>query len=333
MAKPTWCATGSRTMPPWMDIGTGRRVVIVGADGFIGSAVAGAALSAGAAVTAVCVKSPWRLQPLEGDPALSIVPVPGGRWWTASFIRELQGRLERADSMVLLAYQPPPSRAGAARHEHAVNLAGTVRWGRAASRATTPAVFTSSADVYGPWRQEPVDESAPPAPTTHYAVAKLEAEHRLLRLLGPSGLTVLRISTVFGPGEDRPRAIPAFIKAFLDREEPVLHRGGTDVRDYVNVDDVAAAIVNACLRRTEASTMNVGSGVGRSTRDVLDSVARVMGVEAEAGSERVAPPWSRLVLDAGLARRELGFQPRSDFEGALLDEIRWLEERRTGVAA
>jgi len=77
----------------------------------------------------------------------------------------------------------------------------------------------------------------------------------------------------------------------------------------------------------------VGSGVGRSTRDVLDSVARVMGVEAEAGSERVAPPWSRLVLDAGLARRELGFQPRSDFEGALLDEIRWLEERRTGVAA
>ena len=163
-------------------------------------------------------------------------------------------------------------------------------------------VFTSSADVYGPWRDEPVDERAEPAAVSPYAVAKLEAERRLGDLLGPNGLTVLRLATVFGPGEHKLRAIPAFIRALLDGEEPVLHREGTDVRDYVHVEDVAAAIVNACLRPTEVPAINVGSGVGRSTRDVLDAVARVMGTRAAADSGPSLRPRSRLILDCGLAR-------------------------------
>ncbi len=320
-------------MPAWMDAGTGRRIVVVGADGFIGSTVTRAALSAGAAVMAVCVKAPWRLAALEGDPRLAIVPIPEGRWWAGEFIQSLHECLEEADAMALLAYQPPSSRSVAGRHEHEVNVAGAVRVGEAASRATTRVVFTSSADVYGPWRDEPVDERSEPAPSTPYAAAKLEAEHRLSAVLGPSGLTSLRLSTVFGPGEDRPRAIPAFIKAFLDGGEPILHGDGTDVRDYVHVEDVAAGIVNACLRRGAAPTINVGSGVGRSTRDVLRSVARVMDSRAMAGTEPSVRPRSRLVLDSGLARRELGFRPRAGFEDALADEVRWLETRRAGVAA
>ena len=108
---------------------------------------------------------------------------------------------------------------------------------------------------------------------------------------------------------------------------------GTDVRDYVHVEDVAAAIVNACLRPTEVPAINVGSGVGRSTRDVLDAVAHVMGTRAAAGSEPSLRPRSRLILDCGLARRELGFRPRGAFEAALAEEVRWLEVRRAEVAA
>ena len=316
-----------------MDTGTGRRVIVVGADGFIGSTVARAAVSAGAVVTAVCVKSPWRLQAIAGHPMLEIVSVLEGRWWADEFIQEGREFIERADAIALLAYQPPPSRSVARMHEHEVNVAGADRWGEAASHAATRVVFTSSADVYGPWRDDPVDERAKPAPTTPYAVAKLEAEHRLLALLGARDLTVLRLSTVFGPGEDRPRAIPAFINAFLDREQPVLYHGGTDVRDYVHVEDAAAAIVNACLHRTEEPTINVGSGVGRSTRDVLDAVAHVMGAGAAPGSGHTGQPRSRLVLDPGLARRELEFRPRRDFEAALMDEVRWLEARRAVMAA
>lgn len=307
--------------------------MVVGADGFIGGAVTRAALSAGAVVTAVCVKSPWRLEAVEGDPMLELVPVPEGRWWADRFIRGIEGSLGEADAIALLAYQPPPSRSVAPEHEHEVNVAGAIRWGEAASRARTRVVFTSSADVYGPWRDEPVDERAEPAAVSPYAVAKLEAERRLGDLLGPNGLTVLRLATVFGPGEHKLRAIPAFIRALLDGEEPVLHREGTDVRDYVHVEDVAAAIVNACLRPTEVPAINVGSGVGRSTRDVLDAVAHVMGTRAAADSEPSLRPRSRLILDCGLARRELGFRPRGAFEAALAEEVRWLEVRRAEVAA
>ncbi len=308
-------------------------MVVVGADGFIGSAVSRVALEAGAAVTAVCTKTPWRLRAIADDPMLEIVTVPEGRWWTRRAVGELAACAEEADAIALLAYEPPSGHSVAAAHEREVNVTGAVRWGRTAGLATTPLVFTSSADVYGPWCAEPVDEGARPAPATPYAVAKLQAELRLLALLGVRGLTALRLSTVFGPGESGPRAIPAFINAFLAREQPVLHRGGTDVRDYVHVEDVAGAIVNACLRRSEAATINIGSGVGRSTRDVLESIARVMGASATPGSEPTARPSSRLILNPCLAGRELGFRPRGDFEGALAEEARWLDARRAGVAA
>ena len=127
-------------------------------------------------------------------------------------------------------------------------------------------MFTSSADVYGPWHEEPVTERTAPEPQTPYAEAKLEAERRLAEAAGSRSVVSLRLATVYGPGEDGPRAIPSFINAFLSDEVPVLHGGGRDVRDYVHVEQVAAAILNACTRPSPPATINIGSGVGRSTR-------------------------------------------------------------------
>ena len=300
-------------------------LAVIGADGFIGSAVTRRALAEDGSVTAVCVKDPWRLAEAIAEPGLRIVRVPSGRWWEAGFVAELAPAIEHCDAVALLAYTPPPGQQSPLADERAVNVAGAGAIGGIAAEIGRPLVFASSADVYGDWHDEPVDELTTPRPRTPYARAKLEAEERL-RAAGPE-IGILRLSTVFGPGEDGPRAIPSFIRALLEGEAPVVHGAGTDAKDYIHVDDVAAAIVAAC-RRPPPMPINVGSGVGRTTREVLEAVALAIGVEARA--RHVASPRAptRLVLDNARARLRLGLDPRRDFVAALGEEAEWLARKR-----
>lgn len=306
-----------------MSFATGsRRLVVVGAEGFIGSALVREALAAGGAVTGVCVKPAWRLDGIE-DPDLALTQVPDGRWWGADYRPALEAMLEGADALALLAYEPPAGD-GDARlaHELEVNTRGIVEIGRIAARLGVHVVFTSSADVYGPWHAEPVDEQLTPQPATPYAFAKLLAETRLLAASDERwSVLCLRLSTVFGPGEHAGRAIPSFIRHLASGTPPVVHGDGRDVRDYLSVADAAQGILAACERAGTAGTVNLGSGTGRSTLEVLEAVAAAMGVSPDPRFEPSPRPESRLVLDTGLASRLLDFAPRVDFEAGLAEEI------------
>jgi nucleoside-diphosphate-sugar epimerase len=309
-----------------VEAAAGRRLVVLGADGFIGSAVARAALGAGADVTGLCVKQPWRLDGVARD-RLELVDVPGGRWWDAPFGAVLEQRLARADALFHLGYQPPaPGLDTPAREQHEleVNAGGTASVAAVAAAAGVPIVFASSADVYGAWHDAPVREDTECDPATPYGTAKLEAERGLA-----GAATVLRVATVFGPGELGPRAIPSFIKAALTGVPAVLHGGGRDVRDYVGLADVAGAfLASAVTPFPEPRVLNIGSGVGRSTADVLEAVSRVLGTEPRADAVPSPREPGRLVLSADRARAELGFDPRTDFDAGLRAEAAWLDANR-----
>ncbi len=287
--------------PAWLRDCRGNAITVVGADGFIGSHVCAAALAAGMSLRAICTREPWRLAGLPLEPEIR------REWWEA----EVGG-----ETVALLAYDPPPSFELSAWmvHELEVNAAGALRLVSAAGRV----VFASSADVYGAWHDEPVPEEAAPAPVTPYARAKLAVEEAM------DGRNLcLRIATVYGPSEHRRRAIPAFIDALARGETALIHGDGSDVRDYVFVGDVAAAVVNACCG-SGVGVLNVGSGKGRTTLEVLEGVARALGVRPSARFESSRRPPARLVLDVRRARLELAFDPRTDFEAALADEARYL---------
>ncbi len=315
-------------LPDWIRDVSGCRLAVLGADGFIGSRVVRTALAAGADVTGICVKEPWRLQDVD-HPGLALVAAPEGRWWDPGYLPELERLLAGAASLALLAYEPPPAGSDAARlrHELSVNAAGAERVGQAAFALGVPVVFASSADVYGPWHEDPVTERTAPHPATPYARGKLEAERLLEESCCGSGCVSLRIATAFGPGEKGRRAIPSFLRAVAGGEQPVVHGDGSDVRDYVYVGDVAGAIWNACLAPATddgAVVMNVGSGVGRTTLEILEIACLVVGAAPGPRYVQRSRRPSRLVLDASRARRALGFEPRSDFEAAVAEEARWL---------
>jgi nucleoside-diphosphate-sugar epimerase len=308
-----------------MSFATGERrprLAVLGADGFVGSRVTQTALAAGAEVAAICVRSPWRLEQLGVVPS-RLVQVEDGCWWDRYGLGTVIGALSGADALALLAYEPPERREGpdALKHELRVNAGGAAHVAELAEILGVRVVFASSADVYGPGAGSPVDESVEPRPVTPYAAAKLVAEERLAEA---SNAVCLRLSTVFGPYEHAARAIPAFMRALAAGEQPVVHGDGSDVRDYAYVGDVADAIVRCALDpaafEAAAPVVNVGSGTGRSTLEVLDAVAAAMGVPADPRHVRSERPPSRLVLDVSRARAALGYENRTSFEEGLAAE-------------
>lgn len=314
--------------PGWLQPADGRTLVVLGADGFIGSWVVRLALAAGARVVGLCVKQPWRLAGVADD-RLRLESLPGGRWWATDQIDSIARLLPGATALVHLGYEPPSAqldRAARIEHEQTVNARAAGLVARVAAVAGARVLFASSADVYGPWHEQAVDEHARPAPATPYADAKLAAEQRILAF---PDACCLRIATVFGPGELGPRAIPSFVRALARGRAATLHGDGSDVRDYVGVVEVAAAIVNATApQRALPSVLNLGSGVGRTTSFVLETVAAALGVEPSADRVASTRAPSRLVVDARAARDALSFAADPGFGEAVAREADWLLRER-----
>jgi nucleoside-diphosphate-sugar epimerase len=153
-------------------------------------------------------------------------------------------------------------------------------------------------------------EDHPARPATPYAASKLAAETLLGAWSARAGvpLAVLRLSHVYGPGDTSAKAIPAFLAACRRGERPVM-RGGADVRDYLYVDDAAAAVTRA-LELRAAGTFNIAAGRGTSIRDLLAAVQAAAGSGAAADWQPAVRPPTALVLDVARARAVLGWQPQ-----------------------
>jgi dolichol-phosphate mannosyltransferase len=124
-----------------------------------------------------------------------------------------------------------------------------------------------------------MDEAVACDPDDPYGVAKL-AGGLLARVIARQhGLESahLRLFSVYGPGEDPRRLVPTVVANLL-AGRPVALTPGEQVRDFVYVDDVAAALVDAALRPgIDGLTVNVGTGVQTSVRDLCLKVAALTG--------------------------------------------------------
>jgi UDP-glucose 4-epimerase len=195
-------------------------------------------------------------------------------------------------------------------------------------------VFSSTAAVYGIPAGGVAAEDTPTAPINPYGTSKLMSEWMLASVAHASSLTyaALRYFNVAGSdprgriGQATPNAtllVKVACEVAVGRRAQMSIFGtdyptpdGTGVRDYIHVEDLAAAHVDALayLRGGGPSTtLNVGYGHGYSVREVLAAVERVSGRKLAVREEPRrpgAPP--TLVARAERVRRELGWQPRLD---------------------
>jgi UDP-glucose 4-epimerase len=210
-------------------------------------------------------------------------------------------------------------------------------------------VFSSTAAVYGIPAAGVAAEDTPTAPINPYGASKLMSEWMLSSVAQASPLTyaALRYFNVAGSdprgriGQATPNAtllVKVACEAAVGRRTDVAIFGtdyptadGTGVRDYIHVDDLASAHVDALtwLRRGGASTtLNVGYGHGYSVRQVIASVERISGKQLRVRAEprRPGDP-PALVARADRIRSELGWQPRFDDLDAIVRTAYAWEQR------
>jgi UDP-glucose 4-epimerase len=195
-------------------------------------------------------------------------------------------------------------------------------------------VFSSTAAVYGIPPAGVAAEDTPTAPINPYGTSKLMSEWMLASVAQATPLTyaALRYFNVAGSdsrgriGQATPNAtllVKVACEAAAGRRDGVAIFGtdyatadGTGVRDYIHVEDLASAHLDALawLRAGGASTtLNVGYGHGYSVREVLASVERVSGRRLKVREEpRRAGDPPALVARAERIRSELGWRPRLD---------------------
>ena len=181
-------------------------------------------------------------------------------------------------------------------------------------------VFTSSGGtVYGNPRVVPVAEDAPLEPISSYGIVKVAIEQylRLHAMLHRFDAVVLRLSNPYGPGETRigvHGVIPTFFAKALEREPIEIWGDGTVIRDYLHVEDAVAALVLAS-EWSGFRLYNVGSGVGHSLLDILNTIKRVSGMDPDVVYR---PPRSFDVqatyLDISRITTETSWRPTIDLE-------------------
>lgn len=185
-------------------------------------------------------------------------------------------------------------------------------------------VFASSGGtVYGVPRSVPIDESHPTDPTCSYGIHKLAIEKYLQLNHRLHGLDycVVRPANLYGPRQRLDIAQGA-VAVFLDRAmrgQPIQVWGdGSVVRDYLYVGDAAEALLKAAAFEGEPRLFNIGSGVGTSLMQLIQEIEALLGrpVPVEYSPARPLDVPAN-VLDASLARRHLGWAPRTSLADGL----------------
>ncbi|HWC87233.1 MAG TPA: UDP-glucose 4-epimerase GalE [Solirubrobacteraceae bacterium] len=231
------------------------------------------------------------------------------------------------------------------------NVMGTLNLLDAMRAAGVPRlVFSSTCAVYGEPDEVPIAETAPTRPATAYGASKLAVDQMIgyqcrAHGLGAVSLRYFNVAGASGGlGEDHEpetHLIPNVLRA-AQGELPFVEVYGTDyptpdgtaIRDYIHIDDLAAAHLLALegTRESEHRIFNLGNGSGFSVREVIAAAKRVTGrpVPTREAPRRSGDP-PQLVSASELIRRELHWAARKpELEEMLADAWAFAQARPHG---
>jgi len=196
-----------------------------------------------------------------------------------------------------------------------VNARGAKNVAAYAREAGAWLVHSSSASVYGKPAELPVREDSEKRPESEYARSKLEGERLCTKETEDARLTILRYSSVYGPGSARTSVLPIFTQKALEGKELVV-QDPARTQDFVFVDDVVEANLLFAGKR-KMGTFNIGSGKETSMLELAETIVRVTSSKSSIRLDKEAPASGfRMRLDISSAKR-MGFKPRFTLEKGL----------------
>lgn len=314
------------------------RLAVLGANSFAGSGLVDESLRRGYEVLGIS-RSPEA-------PELFHAPRPAGYRFLRADLNQDQEAIQRSldefapEEIVDLAGQGMVAESWSRPEQwYRTNLVAKVvlheflrtrPWLRRYVRVSTPEVYGST--------PEPVTEERPYAPSTPYAVSHAAADMSLLAYQRHYGFPVVvgRFANFFGPGQQLYRIVPRTILAALTGRKLPLHGGGTSVRAFVHVRDVAAGILAALERGQPGEVYHFSPDEFHTIRQVVETVCEELGVPfeqvAEVAPERPGKDHAYL-MNSDKARAALGWAPSISFREGIRETIRWVREHLDAMRA
>jgi UDP-glucose 4-epimerase len=297
----------------------GRRVLVTGGSGFIGSHVIPALLAQGAVVSSVDLVEP--AQSVPGVPTL-IGDLTNPDVVQAAVADDIESVVHLAAATSVLVSIERPART------MDVNVTATAALlERCREVGVGSFVFASTNAVAGPVPPDRrIDEQVVLRPLTPYGASKAASEMLMSAYTAVYGVRCvpLRFTNVYGPGMTGKDSIVARImRAALSDGAMTVYGAGKQVRDYVYVEDVAAAVSLAVRRSDIDGPVVIGAGESYSVLDILALARGATGAALPA--EHVpakAGEMPRVIVDPSYAR-SLGWQPAVDLTEGLRRVWEW----------
>jgi len=190
----------------------------------------------------------------------------------------------------------------------------------------------STDEVYGSITDGSWDENFPLQPNSPYAASKASADlisqsyHRTYGM----DVRITRCTNNYGPYQYPEKVIPLFITNLMRDKKVPLYGEGSNIRDWLHVTDHCRGIHLVLTRGKPGDVFNIGGGRELSNLELTRVILRAMG----AGEESIARVPDRLghdfrySLNIGKISKELGYQPKIDFESGISQTIEWYKSNQ-----
>ena len=209
---------------------------------------------------------------------------------------------------------------------HNVNVKGTENIFKIAQKNNFKVVYASSSSVYGHQENVPILENYEKKPINPYGQTKLDDEE-LAKKYGKQGVKIigLRYFNIFGKGQTLEYAgvITKFLDRIKERKAPIIFGSGSQIRDFIHVEDVANANYLAMKSDVSNSHVNIGTGNSISILDLAKTMISISGLDLEPIMEKALEgDIEKSQSNNSLARKSFDWIPERKLEDWLRETIK-----------
>jgi NAD dependent epimerase/dehydratase len=316
-----------------MDIAQ-KRVLVTGADGFIGSHLVERLVSKGAKVRALSYYNSFNFWGwLESSPVKDKIEIVTGDVRDPHFCMGLTKDIDVVFHLAALI--PIPYSYLAPSSYVDTNVAGTLNMCQAArSNNVQKILVTSTSEVYGTAQYVPIDEKHPLQPQSPYSATKIGADALAMSFYNAFSLpvTIMRPFNTYGPRQSARAIIPTIITQIASGQPTIKLGNLSPTRDLNFVEDTCDGMIAlAESEKTVGQTVNIGSGQEVTMREVFETIKSILksDITLEEDPERIRPTKSevqRLLCDNTKIKELTGYTPKHSLVEGLTITAEWFKD-------
>ena len=309
-----------------------KKVLVTGADGFVGSHLTELLVSQGYKVKALTHYNSFNNWGwLENVNCKSDIEILSGDIRDLSFCKSMTKNVETIFHLAALIAIPFSYVASSSYVE--TNIKGTLNICQAAKEnGVSRLIHTSTSEVYGTAQYVPIDERHPLQPQSPYSATKIAADAMVLSFYNSFQIpiTIARPFNIYGPRQSARAIIPTIITQIASGKKEIKLGDVSPTRDFNYVEDCCRAfIMLAESKKTIGETLNIGSNYEISIADILKLIKELMSSDVTFvnDEQRIRPKKSevfRLWCDNKKISELVGYKPQVNIRDGLKKTIDWM---------